>query len=84
MKKIQFIFGIHNHQPVGNFDDVFHFACDKSYIPFMDVLEKHPSISMAIHFTGSLIEWLDIHRPEVMAQLKRLASITIIKGLEVT
>jgi alpha-amylase/alpha-mannosidase (GH57 family) len=72
MKKVQFIFGIHNHQPVGNFDNVFHDACDRSYLPFLQVLEKYPEISMAFHFSGSLIEWLEEHRPEVLNLFKKL------------
>ncbi|NQV15937.1 DUF1926 domain-containing protein [bacterium] len=72
MKKVQFIFGIHNHQPVGNFDDVFQHACDRSYLPFLKVLDKFPNISMAFHFSGSLIEWIEVHRPEVLALLKKL------------
>jgi hypothetical protein len=72
MKKVQFIFGIHNHQPVGNFDDVFHHACDHSYLPFLQVLEKFPTLSMAFHFSGSLIEWLEGHRPDVLDLFRKL------------
>ena len=72
MKKVQFIFGIHNHQPVGNFDHVFHDACDRSYLPFLQVLEKFPDISMAFHFSGSLIEWLEGNRPDVLGLFKKL------------
>ncbi len=72
MKKVQFVFGIHNHQPVGNFDHVFHEACDRSYLPFLKVLDQFPNISMAFHFSGSLIEWLEVHRPEVLILLKKL------------
>ena len=72
MDKVQFIFGIHNHQPVGNFDDVFQHACDHSYLPFLQVLEKFPNISMAFHFSGSLIEWLEINRKEVLELFKKL------------
>lgn len=72
MKKVQFIFGIHNHQPVGNFDDVFHHACDHSYLPFLKVVEKFPNISMAFHFSGSLLEWLEPNRPDVLELFKQL------------
>jgi len=72
MNKVQFIFGIHNHQPVGNFDHVFHEACDRSYLPFLKVLDQFPNLSMAFHFSGSLIEWLEPNRPEVLALLKKL------------
>jgi len=72
MKKIQFIFGIHNHQPVGNFDEVFQHACDRSYLPFLQILEKFPGISMALHFSGSLIEWLEKKSPDVLDLLGKL------------
>lgn len=72
MKKVQFIFGIHNHQPVGNFDDVFHHACDHSYLPFLQVLDRFPDISMAFHFSGSLLEWLHANREDVLDLFKKL------------
>ncbi|NQV30179.1 MAG: DUF1926 domain-containing protein [Candidatus Marinimicrobia bacterium] len=72
MNKVQFIFGIHNHQPVGNFDDVFQHACDHSYLPFLQILEKFPEISMAFHFSGSLIEWLELNRKDVLELFKKL------------
>lgn len=83
MKKVQFIFGIHNHQPVGNFDHVFHDACDRSYLPFLQVLEKFPDISMAFHFSGSLIEWLEGNRQDVLELFKKLVdrgNIEVIGG----
>lgn len=83
MKKVQFIFGIHNHQPVGNFDNVFHHACDHSYLPFLQVLEKFPDISMAFHFSGSLIEWLEANREDVLDLFKKLVdrgNIEVIGG----
>ncbi|WP_456398804.1 alpha-amylase/4-alpha-glucanotransferase domain-containing protein [Mesoaciditoga sp.] len=56
MEKINFLFGIHNHQPIGNFDFVVEDAFERSYKPFIDVLEKHPKVKMAVHFTGWLLE----------------------------
>ncbi len=72
MKKVQFIFGIHNHQPVGNFDYVFEEAFQKSYLPFIQVLDRHPSISMTLHFSGCLLEWLEEHHAEYLDQVARL------------
>ena len=59
MKKINFIFGVHNHQPVGNFDHVFEWATKQAYEPFLDVIEKHPSIKIVFHYTGCLIDWFE-------------------------
>ena len=36
MNKVHFILGVHNHQPIGNFDFVFEKAYQKSYLPFLD------------------------------------------------
>jgi len=58
MEKIKFAIGIHNHQPVGNFDFVFEEAYRKAYLPFLDVLEKHPKIKIALHYSGILFEWI--------------------------
>lgn len=72
MKKINIAFGIHNHQPVGNFDFVFEEAYEKSYRPFLEVLEKHPDILMAQHYTGVLFQWLVQHKPEFAPRLRKL------------
>jgi len=53
MPKVQFIFAIHNHQPVGNFDFVAEEAYQKAYLPFIDVLKRHPKIRMTLHYTAS-------------------------------
>jgi len=58
VKKIKLAIGIHNHQPIGNFDFVFEEAYRKAYLPFLGVLEKHPNIKIALHYTGVLFEWL--------------------------
>ena len=36
---IRFVFALHNHQPVGNFDGVFEAAYRESYAPFLELLE---------------------------------------------
>ncbi len=72
MKKINFLFAVHNHQPVGNFDHVIEHAYRCAYQPFLDLLEKHPTIEIALHYTGNLAEWLFQHHPTILKQLKRL------------
>lgn len=72
MEKIKFIFGIHNHQPIGNFDFVFEDAYQKSYLPFLQILEKHPKIRISLHFTGILLDWLEQHHPELLSLVKKL------------
>jgi 4-alpha-glucanotransferase len=72
MKKIKFVLGIHNHQPIGNFDFVFEDAYQKSYLPFLQVLERHPKIRISIHFTGILLDWLEENHPELIALVNKL------------
>ncbi|HEX9654262.1 MAG TPA: alpha-amylase/4-alpha-glucanotransferase domain-containing protein [bacterium] len=72
MKTINVAFGIHNHQPVGNFDFVFEGAYNDAYLPFLELLEQHPKIRMAQHYTGILFQWIKDHQPEFIPRLKRL------------
>ncbi|MBI1321504.1 MAG: DUF1926 domain-containing protein [Candidatus Hydrogenedens sp.] len=73
MKTIQLVFGCHSHQPVGNFGFVFEEAYDKSYKPFLDVLERFPKVKVVLHYTGPLFDWFAANRPEYLERLARLA-----------
>ena len=74
MKTVNFVFGVHNHQPIGNFDFVFEDAFQKSYLPFLKVLKNHPKIRIAIHFTGILIDWLEVHHPELLNLVREMTA----------
>ncbi|MGC2268125.1 MAG: 4-alpha-glucanotransferase, partial [Candidatus Acidiferrales bacterium] len=70
--KFQLVLLIHAHQPVGNFDDVMERAYAQSYAPFVEVLARHPGIRVGLHFTGSLLEWIERAHPEYFAELRAL------------
>lgn len=72
--KINLLMAVHCHQPVGNFDGVFKEAYDKSYLPFIKALEKHPKIKVALHYSGCLLDWIKANRPEFLETLKRLVN----------
>jgi len=72
MPKVQFIFAIHNHQPVGNFEFVAEEAYQKSYLPFIQVLERHPSIKITLHYTGILYRFFEERHPEFIDMLRML------------
>ena len=62
----------HNHQPVGNFENVFAEAYEKAYLPLIQVLERHPKICVGMHFTGCLRDWiLEVH-PELYQRARTL------------
>ncbi len=74
MKKINLIFGTHNHQPIGNFDSVFEDAYQRAYKPFLDVYERFAHIKISKHYTGILYEWLLEHHQDIFDRLKTLVS----------
>ncbi len=80
---IRFCLVLHNHQPVGNFDYVFEQAYQDSYRPFLDVFEPFEDLSLSLHTSGPLLEWLDQQHPEYVERLAHLVSkgrIEIIGG----
>ncbi len=72
MKTVNLVLGIHNHQPIGNFDHVLEEAYQKSYKPFLEVLARFPKVKVSQHYTGFLLEWLKKHHPEIFTELKAL------------
>jgi 4-alpha-glucanotransferase len=63
---------MHAHQPVGNFDNVLEDAYQKSYLPFVELLSRHPLLRVGLHYSGSLLEWIDVAHPEYFGMLRRL------------
>ncbi len=72
MAKVDFIFCVHNHQPVDNFDVVFQSAYEDAYKPFLQVMELHPSIKFCAHFSGPLLEWIEKNRLELFITLRAM------------
>jgi 4-alpha-glucanotransferase len=71
---IRLVLALHNHQPIGNFDGVFEQSFHESYEPFLDVMRDYPEIPFALHVSGSLLEWLESHKPEYVGRLKQLVA----------
>ncbi len=69
---IPFLFAVHAHQPVGNFDWVFEKACNYSYRPFLETLEEFPDLKIAVHYSGSLLEWIEDNDPGHVEMIKAL------------
>jgi len=64
--RIQFAFCVHGHQPVGNLQFVFENAYDKAYRPFLEAVRRHPEMKVVLHYSGSLLQWLEQNRPEML------------------
>ena len=65
---------IHAHQPCGNFGYVLEKAYERCYLPFLELLEKHPGVHAGLHYSGPLLLWIEKNRPEYFIRLKVLVS----------
>ncbi|MGH9405683.1 MAG: alpha-amylase/4-alpha-glucanotransferase domain-containing protein [Terriglobia bacterium] len=63
---------IHSHQPVGNFDHVIEDAYQKCYLPFLEVLSRHPRVPLSLHYSGILLKWMEDRHPECITLLQDL------------
>jgi alpha-amylase/alpha-mannosidase (GH57 family) len=65
---------IHAHQPAGNFEHVFEGCFQHSYDAFISLVEKHPGIRLAIHYSGPLLLWIERHHPGYFERLRKLVA----------
>ena len=72
MSKFRLLLLIHAHQPIGNFENVFENSYQKSYLPFVKAVERHPGIRIGLHISGPLLEWMDQRHPDYFALLREL------------
>ena len=70
---ISLLFGVHAHQPVGNFTEVIDDAHLRCYGMFIRVLHKYPGFRFSVHFSGWLLDLLYERHPDDM---KLLAEMT--------
>ena len=71
-RAITLLFGIHAHQPVGNFDEVIDDAHRRCYKPFLETLIAYPEFRFSAHFSGWLLDWL---RERFPADMQLLATM---------
>ena len=72
MDKFKLAFGIHNHQPVGNFDHVFRQSHQDAYEPFLKLVRKFSSLRLSLHQSGILWDWQEKHSPEYFDLVREL------------
>src|SRR5919199_2056123 len=74
MTPLRFVFGLHLHQPVGNFDYVFQQHVEDVYRPILERLADHDFLPIVLHLSGPLLEWLEAHEPGYLDRLGGLVS----------
>ncbi|PTN12765.1 alpha-amylase/4-alpha-glucanotransferase domain-containing protein [Nitrosomonas aestuarii] len=71
-RPVSLLFGVHAHQPIGNFPEVLADAHLRCYRPFLEVLFRYPDFHFAVHFSGWLLDYLFEHYPQDIALLKEM------------
>ena len=71
---VSLLFGVHAHQPIGNFPEVIKDAHERCYKPFLQTLYRYPEFRFAVHFSGWLLDFLCEHFPQDMALLKDMVA----------
>ncbi len=73
-KIVPLLFGVHAHQPVGNFPKVLDDAHLRCYQPFLHMMERFPGFHFSIHISGWLFDYLVRQYPDDIQLLKALVS----------
>lgn len=71
---VSLLFGVHAHQPAGNFASVVDEAHEKSYGPYLRTVYRYPGFRFSVHFSGWLLDYLLTHYPDDMALLREMVA----------
>ena len=71
---LRFVFGVHIHQPVGNFDHVFEQHVREAYRPLLERLSARGFTPVTLHMSGPLLEWLETRDRPFLDLVGRMAA----------
>jgi 4-alpha-glucanotransferase len=71
---VRFVFGLHLHQPVGNFDHVMADHVRDVYRPIIERATAAGFFPLTLHVSGPLLEWLEGHDTAWLDMIGRLAA----------
>lgn len=71
---LRFVFGLHLHQPVGNFDHVMADHVRDVYRPIIERATAAGFFPLTLHVSGPLMEWLEQHDVAWLDMIGRLAA----------
>ena len=71
---LRFVFGLHLHQPVGNFDHVMADHVRDVYRPIIERTTAAGFFPLTLHVSGPLLEWLEQHDTAWLDMIGRLAA----------
>jgi len=83
LESLAFCFGVHNHQPIGNFEGVLRETTQRAYRPFLELLRARPEVRLTVHCTGSLLEWLRDREPatfDLLGEVVQAGRVELLTG----
>lgn len=84
MQSIGLVLALHNTQPPGTSGHDLRRAFERAYFPMLDALEAHPAVNVSMHWSGQLLEWMELHAPDELARLLALVQagrVEVLGGL---
>ena len=72
MKRVSLVFGAHNHQPHGSRLQTLEESYQRAYKPLLSVLNRHAEVGAVLHFSGSLLSWIDESHAEFFMLLDEM------------
>src|SRR2546428_634008 len=74
MNPVHFIFAVHNHQPVGNFEAVLGGCFKDFYLTVLDFVLEYSSVRLALDYSGPLLQFIEKRHPYYIERLRSLAA----------
>ncbi|HUJ73596.1 MAG TPA: 4-alpha-glucanotransferase, partial [bacterium] len=74
MGRTRLIVGTHNHLPLGRSEGEAERQYQESLKPFLAVLYRYPGFPVALHYSGTLMEWLEEAHPEFLTLLGEMVA----------
>jgi alpha-amylase len=71
---VKFLFGLHDHQPLGNFDAVIARLTEEAYLPFLREAGACVPLRLTVHVSGPLLDWWERNDGRPVDLLGSLAS----------
>ncbi|PTL35062.1 hypothetical protein CLG94_11295 [Candidatus Methylomirabilis limnetica] len=81
--KLRFLLVLHNHQPLGNFDEVIQTLMDRAYRPLLEAVYARPTLKFTLHLSGPLLLWLERRAPDyldLIGELVQRGQLELLSG----
>jgi len=74
MRKHAVVIGTSNHLPEGSPQSLFEETYQVCWRPWLSTLYRFPELYSAIHYSGTVLSWLQAHHPEFIMLLEEMSS----------